>query len=222
MEFANVRRDIRALVLAASATCLLGGCRWFHRHAEKQNDIYKTSGQERPLEVPPDLDKPNTSGALAIPEAGSAPAATASSGGEAPATAAPAAAAESAAPVVTAPATAVTLGGDGLHVADSIDSTWNRVGLALERSGAATILARDEAGRSYDVQTTGQVVSKPGWFKKVVTLGMAKGKTTVPVRLTLRVTAEGDGSKVSAEGATDDASRAAAQALLETLKQRLS
>ena len=92
----------------------------------------------------------------------------------------------------------------------------------LEEAIAANLLARDEAGRSYDVQTTGQVVSKPGWFKKVVTLGMAKGKTTVPVRLTLRVTAEGDGSKVSAEGATDDASRAAAQALLETLKQRLS
>jgi hypothetical protein len=51
---------------------------------------------------------------------------------------------------------------------------------------------------------------------------MAKGEKTVPVRLTLRVTAEGDGSKVSAEGATDEASRAAAQALLATLKQRLS
>jgi uncharacterized lipoprotein len=219
MELANVRRDIRALVFAVSATCLLGGCGWFHRHAEKQNDVYKTSVQERPLEVPPDLDKPNTSSAMAIPEAGSAPAAAASSGGAA--TEAPATAIASAG-VVTAPATAVTLGGDGLHVADSVDSTWTRVGLALERSGAATILARDEAGRSYDVQTSAQVVQKPGLFKKIVTLGMAKGKTTVPVRLTLRVTAEGDGSKVATEGATDQASRDAAQALLSTLKQRLS
>jgi uncharacterized lipoprotein len=221
MELANVRRDIRALVFAASATCLLGGCSWFHHRAEKQNDVYKTSVQERPLEVPPDLDKPNTSGAMAIPEAGSASAGTASSGGE---TAAPATAATGAAPATeaAAPATAVTLGGDGLHVADSVDSTWNRVGLALERSGAATILARDEGGRSFEVQTAGQVVSKPGLFKKIVTLGMAKGKKTVPVRLTLRVTAEGDGSKVSAEGATDEASREAAQALLATLKQRLS
>jgi uncharacterized lipoprotein len=221
MELANVRRDIRALVFAASATCLLGGCSWFHRHAEKQNDVYKTSVQERPLEVPPDLDKPNTAGALAIPEAGAAPAATASSGE--PASAAPGTVTASAeAPVATAPATAIVLGDDGLHVADSVDSTWNRVGLALERSGAATILARDEAARSYEVQTTRQVVTKPGLFKKIVTLGMAKGKTTVPVRLTLRVTAEGDGSKVSAEGATDQASRDAAQALLATLKQRLS
>jgi uncharacterized lipoprotein len=219
MELANVRRDIRALVFAASATCLLGGCSWLHHRAEKQNDVYKTSVQERPLEVPPDLDKPSTSGALAIPEAGSATAAAASSGGEVPAAQATASApaAENA-----APATAVTLGGDGLHVADSVDSTWNRVGLALERSGAATILARDEGGRSFDVQTAGQVVSKPGLFKKIVTLGMAKGEKIVPVRLTLRVTAEGDGSKVSAEGATDEASRAAAQALLATLRQRLS
>jgi uncharacterized lipoprotein len=214
MELANVRRDIRALVFAASATCLLGGCSWFHRHAEKQNDVYKTSVQERPLEVPPDLDRPNTSGALTIPEAGSSATAAAAPSGE-PSTGV------SATPAGAAPAT-VALGDDGLHVADSVDSTWNRVGLALERSGAATILARDEAGRSYEVQTTGQVVAKPGLLKKVITLGMAKGKTTVPVRLTLRVTAEGDGSKVSADGATDQASRDAAQALLATLKQRLS
>jgi hypothetical protein len=105
---------------------------------------------------------------------------------------------------------------------DSVDSTWNRIGLAIERSGAATILARDEAQRTFDVQTTGQVVEKPGWFKKTITLGMAKGKTTAQVKLKLRVAAEGNGSKVTVEGASDDASREAAQALLSTLKSRLS
>ena len=64
--------------------------------------------------------------------------------------------------------------------------------------------------------------TKPGWFKKVVTLGMAKGTTTAQVQLRLRVTAEGDGSKVAVEGATDQSSKDAAQALLATLKQRLS
>ncbi len=92
----------------------------------------------------------------------------------------------------------------------------------MEHSGAATILARDEAGRTYDVQTTEQVTPKPGWFKKAITLGMAKGTTTAQARLRLRVTAEGDGSKVSVEGATDDASKQSAQALLSTIKQRLS
>ena len=218
-----MRRDIRALTIALTASSLLAGCGWFHRHAHKQDDAYKTSVQEHPLEVPPDLDKPNLSGALTVPEA--APTGTAAAAG---ATAQPSAAPAGetvAAPATAAPAEAAPpaiLSDDVLHVQDSVDSVWNRVGLAIERSGAATILARDEAGRTYDVQTTGQVVSKPGWFKKAITLGMAKGTTTAQVRLKLRVTAEGNGSKVSVEGATDDASKTAAQALLATLKQRLS
>lgn len=217
-----MRRDIQALAITAIASFALAGCGFFERHFHKQNDAYKTSVQEHPLEVPPDLDKPNTTGALTIPAAGGSTATASAAPGDA--SAAPPIGGVSAAPA-EAPAAAPTpavLTGDALHVADTVDSTWNRVGLALERSGAATVLARDEAGRSYDVQTAGQVTSKPGWFKKVVTLGMAKGTTTAQVRLKLRVTAEGDGSKVAVEGATDQASKDAAQALLATLKQRLS
>lgn len=222
MGSTNVRRDIRALAISLTAACFLSGCGWFHSH--KNNDEYKTSVQERPLEVPPDLDKPNTTGALTIPAAGTAAAApVAGDASAAPAAAAATSAAPGEAPAAAvAPAAPAVLSGEALHIADSVDSTWNRIGLALERSGAATILARDEAGRSYDVQTTGQVTSKPGWFKKVVTLGMAKGTTTSQVRLTLRVTAEGDGSKVAVEGASDQASKDSAQALLATLKQRMS
>ncbi len=218
-----MRRDIQTLAIAALASFALAGCGFFDRHFHKENDAYKTSTQEHPLEVPPDLDKPNTTGALTIPDAGAsaATASAASSDASASAAATSTAPAEAPAAAVAAPTPAV-ISGDALHVADTVDSTWNRVGLALERSGAATVLARDEAGRSYDVQTTGQVVSKPGWFKKVVTLGMAKGTTTAQVKLKLRVTAEGDGSKVGVEGATDQASKDAAQALLATLKQRLS
>lgn len=220
-----MRRDIRALAISLTAGCFLAGCGWFHSH--KHDEDYKTGVQERPLEVPPDLDKPNTTGALVIPDAGTAAPAPVAPGEAAPTAvpgtaAAPATGAEATAPVATAPATAVVIAGDTLHVADTVDSTWNRVGLAMEHSGAATILARDEAGRTYDVQTAGQVVSKPGWFKKAITLGMAKGKTTAQVRLKLRVMAEGDGSKVTVEGATDDASKEAAQALLATIKSRLS
>ena len=220
-----MRRDIKALTIALSAS-LLASCGWFDRHFHKENTEYKTSVQERPLEVPPDLDKPNTSGALTIPEAGatSAPVATADASAP-PASASMAAAAAGEAPVTTAPTAATApaiLSGDALHISDTVDSVWNRVGLAMERSGAATILARDEAQRTYDVQTTSQVTQKPGWFKKAITLGMAKGTTTAQAHLKLRVTAEGDGSKVSVEGATDDASRQAAQALLTTIKQRLT
>ena len=71
MGFDNVRRDIRALAILLAASSLLGGCSWFHRHSEKQANEYRTGVQERPLEVPPDLDKPNTAAALTIPEVGS-------------------------------------------------------------------------------------------------------------------------------------------------------
>jgi len=219
----NVRRDKQALVLAVIASCLLAGCGWFNRN--KKDDLYKDSVQERPLEVPPDLDRPNTAAALTIPNVGAAAPAAAPATS---ATAAPGAAAPAGAAAATAPSTAVaagpgaTLSGDGLRVSDTVESTYSRVGLALERSGAATVLARDDATHSYDVQTASQTTSKPGWFKKAITLGMAKGKTTAAVRLKIVVTGDGAGSKVSVEGATDDASRDAARALLATLSQRLS
>ena len=214
-----MRRDIKALTIALSCS-LLASCGWFDRHFHKDNTEYKTSVQERPLEVPPDLDKPNTSGALTVPEAGATTAPVATSDASAPPAGTPA----GEAPATTAPTSAAAsavLSGDALHVSDTVDSVWNRVGLAMERSGAATILARDEAQRTYDVQTTAQVVAKPGWFKKAITLGMAKGTTTAQAHLKLRVSAEGDASKVSVEGASDDASKQAAQALLSTIKQRL-
>jgi len=221
-----VRRDIKALTIALAAS-LLASCGWFDRHFHKENTEYKAAAQERPLEVPPDLDKPNTSGALTIPEGGATTAPVATADASAPPAPAPMAAtpATGEAPVTTAPAASTApaiLSGDALHISDTVDSVWNRVGLAMERSGAATILARDEAQRTYDVQTTAQVTEKPGWFKKAITLGMAKGTTTAQAHLKLRVTAEGDGSKVSVEGASDDASKQAAQALLTTIKQRLT
>ena len=222
MGFDNVRPDIRALAILVAAGSLLGGCSWFHRHSEKQANEYKTGVQERPLEVPPDLDKPSTAGALTIPEVGSPAAPVSTSPADASTAPAGAAAPVAAAPAAGEAAPPALLSADGLHVADSVDSTWNRVGLALERSGAATILARDEAQRTFDVQTTGQVVEKPGWFKKTITLGMAKGKSAPPAKLKLRVAAEGNGSKVTVEGASDEASQQAAQALLSTLKSRLS
>ena len=214
-----MRRDIKALTIALSCS-LLASCGWFDRHFHKDNTEYKTSVQERPLEVPPDLDKPNTSGALTVPEAGATTTPVATSDASAPPAGTPA----GEAPATTAPTSAAAsavLSGDALHVSDTVDSVWNRVGLAMERSGAATILARDEAQRTYDVQTTAQVVAKPGWFKKAITLGMAKGTTAAQALCNLRVSAEGDGSKVSVEGASDDASKQAAQALLSTIKQRL-
>lgn len=212
-----VRRNnfalLGAIVVAGS---LLGGCGFFHKHFDRKEPEYRKSVEERPLEVPPDLDTPSSSGALVVPAAGSATASSAASSSAPPSTAAPTTVPSGAA------AAGVSIGGDGLRVADSVQSTWSRVGLALERSGAATILARDEAGHAYTVETTGQSTTKAGWFKRAVTLGHAGKKVVAKVQLTVRVSAEGEGSRVGIEGATDEASRDAAQSLLASLRQRLS
>jgi uncharacterized lipoprotein len=215
----SVRRNIFALPTLLVAGSLLAGCGFVHRHFQHKDADYKKSAQERPLEVPPDLDTPNSSGALVVPAAGAA-----ATGTPPAATAAGTAATQpSAVPPSAAPAAAgVQIGGDGLRVGDSAESTWTRVGLALERSGAANIVERDEAGGTYSVETTGQTTQKAGWFKRAITLGHADRKVAAKVRLTVRVSADGAGSKVAVEGATDEASQDAARALLATLHDRLS
>ena len=207
------------LLATVAAASLLGGCGFFNRHLERKNLEYRRAAESRPLEVPPDLDTPNGNGALTIPApvAGAAAAPTPSTS---PLTdVQPAGAAT--APVASGAPGAI-LSGEGLAVADTVANAWTRVGLALERSGAATILARDDAGHSYTVETTGQTVEKPGWFKRAITFGRAGNKVTARVQLTVRVTAEGNGSRVSVEGAGDEAARDATRSLLQALRERLS
>lgn len=215
-----VKRNLIALPAALIGASLLGGCGFIHNHFGHKTPAYSNAVEARPLEVPPDLDAPNSNAALVVPTPRAAAAgrsnssaAMASTNGIVPGAAPP--------PAVLAPG--VALGGDGLHVADTIENTWSRVGLALERSGAAVILSRDEAGRTYTVETTGQTTTKPGLLKRVITLGRAANKTTAKVQLTVRVTSNAaNASTVSVEGADSEASRSAAQALLATLRERLS
>ncbi len=207
-----MKRILLVSLTAILAASLLSGCSFFRQRAERKNNEYRMAVEERPLEVPPGLDMPNTSGALTIPQAGASTSSPVAKSMDVP----PAA-------VTGAGATpGVVLGGGDLHVKDTVDSAWSRVGLALERSGAATVLERDESGKTYVVQTTGKTSVKPGWFKRAVTLGMADTKKTAQVQLTVRVSEDGDGARVSVEGAGDEASRDAAHALLATLRERLS
>lgn len=215
-----MRRNTIALLAVVAATSLLGGCGFLNRHLERKNNEYKQAVESRPLEVPPDLDMPNSSGALNIPAPSAAAPVAATSPSTAPSTDI-AAAGVTSAPVVAATPGAV-LSGQGLSVADTVANTWNRVGLALQRSGVATILSRDEGGYTYAVETTGQTVERPGWFKRAITLGRAGNKVTARVQLTVRVSAEGEGSRVSVEGSGDDAARDAARSLLQALRDRLS
>jgi uncharacterized lipoprotein len=217
-----VRRNIFVLLAVLIAASLLGGCGFLHRTFERTDNVYKQSTEQRPLEVPPDLDTPSSSSAMVIPASGVAPASEAASTASPSATPPAAAIASTSPPAMVADSGDVSISGDGLLVPDNVGSTWSRVGLALERSGAAKIVQRDESGHSYTVQTTGQTTVKPGWFKRAITLGRASNKATAQVQLTVQVNADGDGSRVRVEGSGDEASRDAARALLQTLRERLT
>ena len=61
----------------------------------------------------------------------------------------------------------------GLHVTDSVDHTWQRVGIALERAQVGTISERDEAGHSYTLEVQGLKASTPEpqehhWYTRIL------------------------------------------------------
>lgn len=88
---------------------------------------YQSSPESRPLEVPPDLSTPRSNDTMRIPAVAGGTMAVAASG-------------------------AVS----GFQVADSAESTWRRVGLALARISGVTVNNRAEALRSYEVAYGGQ------------------------------------------------------------------
>jgi uncharacterized lipoprotein len=53
---------LRTLALAAVVVAV-SGCHWF----SKNDNAYQQSPESRPLEIPPDLDQPNTQGAMQLP-----------------------------------------------------------------------------------------------------------------------------------------------------------
>jgi uncharacterized lipoprotein len=213
----NRTSAIRWSILVLLAATTLGGCSWFHH----RNDYYNKAAEARPLDVPPDLDTPVTSNELIVPSA-SATAATASSTSVAP----PAA---NVAAGVPASGSTTTLTGDGLHVADSPEHAWQRVGLALERAQVGTISARDESARSYTIEVSGLGAPAPAeehhWYTRVLhPFGGGNAKPqTVSGHLTVRVSEDKGGAKVNVEGdSSDSATATAARRVLEVLRERLS
>ena len=218
----NRMSTLRWSVLVMLAATTLGGCSWFHH----RTDYYNKAAETRPLDVPPDLDTPVTSNELIVP----APSATATTATTASANAAPPSANIAAGTASTGSTTVLT--GDGLHVADSPEHTWRRVGLALERAQVGTISARDESARSYTVEVSGLGVSTPvpeehHWYTRVLhPFGGGGTKTvsqTVNGHLTVRVSEDKGGAKVNVEGdSSDTATATAARRVLEVLRERLS
>jgi len=58
-------RVVSAALLAVVVVGGVSGCKWFR----KDNALYAGPPETRPLEVPPDLDRPRTEGAVAVPQA---------------------------------------------------------------------------------------------------------------------------------------------------------
>jgi uncharacterized lipoprotein len=115
---------LRPLAIAALAIAVLGvtGCKWFR----KGNPDYAMSAETRPLEVPPDLNLPNTAGAMQLPPTG------------APTT--PQGVASSA---------------TGFNVPGPRDEVFAKVGDALAGVEGLTIASRAQLLGSYDVAYEG-------------------------------------------------------------------
>lgn len=209
---------VRWIIFSATATFLLGGCSLFHH----RDNYYSKAHETRPLEVPPDLDTPPTSDELVVPgtdAAGSTEtAATASSAAQGQAT-----------------PPGVSVSGEGLHVADSVDSTWQRVGTALEHADVGSISERDESAHSYTLEVEGLMAPAKSaeppqerhwytaiWHRIEHPLGGGHHGNQVNGKLRVTVSAEGDGSRVNVQGPPGVDASAATQRVVQALRDGLA
>ncbi|HET8940497.1 MAG TPA: hypothetical protein VFN13_00720 [Rudaea sp.] len=202
---------VRSIVLIALAALAVGGCSMFHQ----RDNYYSKASETRPLEVPPDLDTPATTDALVVPEVGASDSSGASGA------------------VGSAPP-AVVLGNAKLHVSDTVENTWKRVGLALERANVGKIDARDETAHTYTLAVSGlramptaQPAAEHHWYSRILhPFGggkQAQSANSSPVSGTLNVTisADGDGAQVDVQGAAGTDSSEAARRVLQVLRDRM-
>jgi len=197
-------KSLRLAVLLVLGTLALAGCSLFGKKSG-----YEDSRANAPLEIPPDLDSPSTSGALEIPETGGTAAETGGTGAT-PGTAA--------APANYAPQAVVAGDESSLNLADAPAGAWRRIGLALQRSGVGELVSSDEAAGTYTLKTE-TVERKGGMFSKMFNKDKA---TTVVATRVVRVAAAGEGSTVTVE---DEDGKVvedeAARRVIAALKQRL-
>ena len=121
----RLARASAAVLLASTVVALLGGCSWFGKGAKGD---YALSAEARPLEVPPDLNLPDTSGAMALPPTASA--------------------ARAAAAAPAASSTAFT-------VAGTREQVFGQVGAVLESLDGLAIASRSQLLGTYDVSYQG-------------------------------------------------------------------
>ena len=119
-------RATRVAVVLATAVLLAGvsGCRMFG----KKSELYTMSTETRPLEVPPDLDRPSAERAMGLPDTGSSVSASGmnNAGGS------------TAAPV-------------GFNAAGDRDAVFARVGEVLAATQGVVIASKAQILGTYDV-----------------------------------------------------------------------
>jgi uncharacterized lipoprotein len=133
MHLPNIHKS-RVLVATALVVCVVAtsGCSWFR----KSNELYAQAPENRPLEVPPDLDLPSTAGTAAAPT-GSV---TAS---ETVAAAAPAAAGQTAGTP------------SGFTASGTRDEVFARMDAALEAMEGVTVASRAQLLGAFDINYQG-------------------------------------------------------------------
>jgi uncharacterized lipoprotein len=112
-----------ALLLAVAVS----GCGWFHH-----DNVFAQSEESRPLEVPPDLDLPDTTGAMKLPDAAPSSVTRSSLG---------------ASPTATSPS--------GFNVAGDKDAMFAKVGEVLAATPGVAIASRAQLLGAYDVSYEG-------------------------------------------------------------------
>lgn len=129
------RPAARAALLSAIALAVLAasGCSWFRKDA----GAYAMAPENRPLEVPPDLDLPDTSAAVAT-SSGTSSALRSATGAR---------------PAAGTAATGAP--GPGFNVALPRDDAYARVGQALEGVEGLEIASRAQLLGAYDVSYMG-------------------------------------------------------------------
>ena len=118
------RASTAAPLVAILLVTSLSGCHWF----KKKNELYTQTAEARPLEVPPDLDRPSADRAMALPTVGNS--VTASG-------------AQSARPGAVAPV--------GFNVAGERDAVFAKVGDVLAATAGVQIASKAQILGTYDV-----------------------------------------------------------------------
>ena len=194
------RNPILTRLVLAAAAASLGGCGLFH----ERSDYYTKATETRPLEVPPDLDTPPSANELVVPQAGAG--ATAAAG-----------------------AAVSSIGSTELRVADNVQSTWQRVGTALDRSKVGTVSVRDENAHSYTRDFSGSVSTVPErdrhWYTPVLEhLGFGDDeKKEVTRHVTVQIADDAGASRISviSDGA-DRLGADSARRVVDVLRQSLT